>query len=149
MKVILVEDIEKLGHKGDVVEVADGYARNYLIPRDLVLEATPANLKELEKRKKRQAGREAQEEAKAKELAARLRDRTIVVQAKAGEGGRLFGSITGQDIARTVALDLGVELDRRKIELKDPLKALGEHIVPIRLHKDFTVEVTVKVDAKE
>ena len=148
MKVILIEDIKKLGKKDDVVEVADGYARNYLIPRGLVIEANPANLKELEKRRKRQAGREALEEARARELADRLRHKTIVVQAKAGEGGRLFGSITGQDIAHTLAADLGVQIDRRKIELKEPLKALGEHTIPIRLHRDFTVEVIVKVEAK-
>ncbi|NLJ33146.1 MAG: 50S ribosomal protein L9 [Firmicutes bacterium] len=149
MKVILLEDIKKLGKKGDVVDVAPGYARNYLLPRDLVLEATPANLRELEKRKKRQAGREAQEEAEAKKLAAQLEGKTILVRAKAGDGGRLFGSITSQDIARTMAADLGVELDRRKIELKEPLKTLGDHTISIRLYRDFTVEVAVKVEAKD
>ena len=120
---------------------------NYLIPRGLAIEANPANLKELEKEGNvKQAGRP--EEARARELADRLRHKTIVVQAKAGEGGRLFGSITGQDIAHTLAADLGVQIDRRKIELKEPLKALGEHTIPIRLHRDFTVEVIVKVEAK-
>lgn len=147
MKVILVEDMKKLGKKGDVVEVADGYARNYLLPRELVLEATAANLKELEKRKKKQATREAQEEARARELADRLRGKVITVRAKAGEGGRLFGSITGQDIAQALAAELGVNLDRRKIELTEPLKALGGYTVPIRLYREFTVDVTVKVEA--
>jgi large subunit ribosomal protein L9 len=145
MKVILTQKVKKLGNKGDVIKVADGYARNYLFPKGLAVEATAANLKDLEKAKQRQAQREAREEAEARELAARLKDRVIIVRAKAGEGGRLFGSITGQDIAQAIEAELGLKVDKRKIELKEHLKALGDYRVPIRLYKDYVVEVAVQV----
>ena len=149
MKVILTQKVKKLGEAGDVVKVADGYARNFLIPRGLAVEATAANLKELEKTRERQAQREAREEEEARELAARLKERVIVVRGKAGEGGRLFGSITGQDIAHAIEAELGTRVDKRKVELKEPLKALGDYKVPVRLYKDFVVEVAVQVVEEE
>lgn len=149
MKVILKERMKGLGSAGDVVQVADGYARNYLIPRGLAVEATPANLKELERRKQQEAKKQAQEEAEAKEAAARLAGRTITIQAKAGEGGKLFGSITGQDIATALEKEVGVKVDKRKIEVKEPLKALGDYRVPIKLYKNVTAEVIVRVEAEE
>ena len=145
MKVILTQRVKKIGDVGDVVRVANGYARNYLIPRGLAVEATAANLKEAEKAKERQAQKEAREEAEARELAARLKERVIVLEGKAGEGGRLFGSITGQDIAQAIEAELGTKVDKRKVELKEPLKALGDYKVPVRLYKDYVVEVAVQV----
>ena len=144
MKVILTQRVKKIGDVGDVVRVADGYARNYLIPRGLAVEATAANLKEAEKAKERQAQKEARG-GRSQELAARLKERVIVLEGKAGEGGRLFGSITGQDIAQAIEAELGTKVDKRKVELKEPLKALGDYKVPVRLYKDYVVEVAVQV----
>ena len=148
MKVILTETVKKLGHEGDVVNVADGYARNYLFPRGWAVEATPANLKELQKKKDRQAKREAQEKAAAEALAQRLEGKTLNLTVKAGEGGKLFGSITGQDIAKALADQLAVAVNRRKVDLKEPLKAVGEYRVPIRLYKDVVAEITVELVAQ-
>jgi large subunit ribosomal protein L9 len=149
MKVILKETVKSLGNEGDVINVSAGYARNYLLPRGLAMEATTANLKQLQKIKALQAQKQAEEEAAAKQLAARLQGKKIVVRAKAGESGKLFGSITGQEIARALEQDSNIKVDKRKIELKEPLKSLGEHTVTIRLYKELTAEIIVKVESGE
>ena len=148
MKVILTHDIRALGRKGDVKEVADGYARNYLIPKDLALEATPANIKLLNDQKASMIHRELQDEAEAKELAGKLKDVVITFQAKVGEGGRLFGSITAKDIVEEIKKKTHYELDKRKLEIDEAIKNAGDHPVKIHLYKEITATITVKVVAE-
>lgn len=147
MKVILRQPVKGLGEEGAVVSVADGYARNFLFPRNLAVEASEANLKILHERRRRieEEARRVLEEAKA--LGARLKGRTVTVRVRAGENGRLFGSVTSQDIADALEGDLGVRVDKRRIELSDPLKSVGSYHVTVRLHSQVTVELSVNVVA--
>lgn len=145
MKVILLQQVKDLGEPGDVVEVAAGYGRNFLIPRGLAVEATKANLKKLQEQ---QAARQRQEEREleaARQIAGELNQATITIQAKAGESGRLFGSVTTADIAKAIAAQKGHKIDRRKILLDEPLRELGSTVVEIRLHPQVTTSVTVEV----
>ena len=143
MKIVLREDVDHVGQKGDIVDVADGYARNYLVPRGLALRATAGVQKQADamKRSRDSKDRHAREAAQA--IADQLTP-TIRVEARAGEGGRLFGSVTSADVADAVRAQTGVELDRRKTQLAEPLKELGAVEVPVKLHAD--VEVTLTVD---
>ncbi|MDN5293396.1 MAG: large subunit ribosomal protein [Eubacteriales bacterium] len=143
MKVILKQDVKKLGKKGDVVEVAEGYARNYLLPRGLAVEASAGNLKTLEKQKEAEQRRREEEKAEALRIAEKLKEITVVVHGKAGENGRLFGSVTAKDVAEALAKDFGIKIDRRKMQLEEPIKAVGVYYIPVRLHAE--VEATVKV----
>lgn len=143
MKVILKQDVKKLGKKGDVVEVAEGYARNYLLPRGLAVEASAGNLKTLQKQKEAEQRRREEEKAEALRIAEKLKEITVVVHGKAGENGRLFGSVTAKDVAETLARDFGIKIDRRKMQLEEPIKAVGVYYIPVRLHAE--VEATVKV----
>lgn len=147
MKVILLQDVKALGKKGSVKEVAEGYGRNFLLPRKLAVEATTANMKILEKENQRLAEDEAKKLADAKALAARLKEAEIVVKGKAGEGGRLFGSITNKEIADAISAVVGTEIDKRKVELNEAVKALGEYKVMIRLHPQVHQEIIVRVIA--
>lgn len=145
VKVILLQQVKDLGEPGDVVEVAAGYGRNFLIPRGLAVEATKANLKKLQEQ---QAARQRQEEREleaARQIAGELNQATITIQAKAGESGRLFGSVTTADIAKAIAAQKGHKIDRRKILLDEPLRELGSTVVEIRLHPQVTTSVTVEV----
>lgn len=150
MEVILKEDVANLGHRGDVVKVADGYGRNFLLPRKLALQATVANKAVIEQMKSAAARRSATEKVQAEELLAKLAQVTVSFTRKSGENGHLFGSVTSADIAAELAIK-GFELDRRKIELKEPLKALGTFDVPVKLHREVTAHLKVKVqgDAAE
>lgn len=147
MEVILLQDMDKLGTRGQVVKVADGYARNYLLPQKQAVAATPQNLKWLEQQRVRFLKQEASEKADAADLAKLLADVSITETRKAGEQGTLFGSVTAQDIADKLAAQ-GYKIDRRKIQLEHPLKVLGEYDVPIRLHREVTATVKVKVEAE-
>jgi len=145
MKVILLQDITHQGKQGDVKVVADGYARNYLFPRKLALEASGGALKNIELRN-------AQEERKAEKLlhgaeqtAAQLQDQTVTLKVRAGENNRLYGRVTVSDIADAVERELKVKLDKRKINLLDPIKSVGEYNVPVRLHRDVDVQLKVSV----
>lgn len=144
MEVILKEDVANLGHRGDVVKVADGYGRNFLLPRKLALQATVANKAVIEQMKSAAARRSATEKVQAEELLAKLEPVVLSFTRKSGENGHLFGSVTSADIAAELATK-GFELDRRKIELKEPLKALGNFDVPVRLHREVTAHLKVKV----
>jgi large subunit ribosomal protein L9 len=150
MEVILKDDVVNLGHRGDVVKVADGYARNFLLPRKLALQATAANKAVIEQMKSAAARRAATEKAQAEELAARLAPVVLSFTRKAGEQGHLFGSVTSADISAELAAQ-GFEIDRRKIQLDEPLKSLGEHAVTIRLYREVngTVKVTIAAEAVE
>lgn len=144
MEVILREDVEKLGNRGQVVKVADGYARNFLLPRRLAVIATEANKKIVEQ--ERQAGlrREAKEQSSAEELAAMLNNVVLTTVQKAGEQDVLFGSVTATDIASLLEKQ-GYNIDRRKIVLENPIKTLGEHTVQVKLHREVSAAVKVVV----
>jgi len=144
MKVILTKDVPKLGHREDVVTVSDGYGRNYLIPQGLAVEATPENLNRI---KQKEAAKQREREQELKKLQAKadkIDGYTLILTVNAGEEGRLFGSVTTQDIARGLKEMLGVDVDRKKIELDEPLKQLGTYDVDIKIHPDITA--TIKVD---
>jgi ribosomal protein L9 len=148
MEIILREDIEKLGHRGDIVKVADGYARNYLLPKRLAVLATESNKKIVEQERQAHLRREAKLEAEAAELAKVLNTLTLTISQRAGEQDQLFGSVTAKDIADALERQ-NYTVDRRKILLEDPIKTLGEHKVPIRLHRNVTAEITVQVVREE
>ena len=145
MEVILKEDVPKLGHRGDVIKVAEGYGRNYLLPRKLAIEATQANKAVIEQMKQAAVRRSAVEKADSEGLAKQLENVAITFQRKAGEKDHLFGSVTSSDIAEALEKK-GFNIDRRKIHLSDPLKSLGEFEVPIRLHREVTSRVKVVIE---
>jgi large subunit ribosomal protein L9 len=145
MKVILKQDVEKLGKTGDVVKVAPGYGRNFLIPRNLAIEATPGNIKVAEMEKISQARRDHREKESATLLARDIVKLTVTIQRKSGEEGSLYGSVTALDIAEFL-VNHKIDIDKRKIQLEEPIKTLGEYQVPIRLHREVTVPVKVIVE---
>jgi len=147
MEVILKEDVPNLGLRGDVVKVADGFGRNYLLPRKMAMQATAANKAVIEQMKAAAERRSASEKAQAEELVTKLEPVVLSFTRRAGEAGHLFGSVTSADIAADLAAQ-GFEVDRRKIQLGEPLKSLGEYKVAIRLHREVTARVTVKVLAE-
>lgn len=147
MKVILLENVKKLGSKGDIVEVSDGYGRNFLIPRGLAVAADASNLKQLQHEKKVVERREARELQEAQELKRRLESMSFTLEVKSGEKGRLFGSITAGDIAEAVKKQADVELDRRKIDLSDPIKSVGKYAISVRIHPGVTAKLKVVVQA--
>ena len=148
MEVILREDVDKLGSRGQIVKVAAGYARNFLLPKRLAVAATDSNKKIVEQERQAALRREAKESADAAELAKMLNRVTLSISQKAGENDQLFGSVTSKDIADLLERQ-GYTIDRRKIQLDGAIKTLGEHKVPIRLHRDVTAEVTVHVAKEE
>ena len=145
MKVILLKDVKGQGKKGEVKDVAEGYARNYLFKNKLAIEATPGNLKALEAQKRKTAQKEQEEKEKAIKLKDELADLTLEMKAKAGEGGRLFGSITSKQIAEKLEKDYGHKIDRRKIELDEPIRSLGYTTVPVKLHPEVSGSIKVHV----
>ena len=151
MEVILKEDVLKLGHRGDVVKVADGYGRNYLLPEKLAIEATAANKAVIEQMKASAVRKSAREKVDAEALAAQLDEIELVFERKVGEHEHMFGSVTSADIAKELEAKGFTTVDRRKIALDDPLKTLGEYHVPVKLHREVTahVKVTVKSDQTE
>jgi len=148
MEVILREDIEKLGSRGDVVKVAPGYARNFLIPKRMAVAATDSNKKIVEQERQAHLRREAKAEGEAQDLAKMMNGVTVTIRQKAGENDQLFGSVTVKDIADALAAQ-NYTIDRRKIQLEEPIKQLGESKVPVRLHKNVTAEITVVVAKEE
>lgn len=146
MEVILKEDVANLGHRGDVVKVADGYGRNFLLPRKLALQATLANKAVIEQMKAAAARRSAEEKVQAQALVAKLEPLTLSFTRKSGENGQLFGSVTTADIASELAAK-GFEIDRRKIQLSEPIKSLGSFTVSVKLHREVTAHVGVHVVA--
>lgn len=147
MDVILREHVDKLGRRGEVVKVADGYARNYLLPRKLALLATDGSKKQIERERVKFEARELEEKNVAEAVAARLATIEIVIARKVGETEALYGSVTSADIAEALA-GKGFEIERRKLQLPDPIKKIGEVDVPIRLHREVTASVKVKVVAE-
>lgn len=147
MEVILKEDVANLGHRGDVVKVADGYGRNFLLPRKLALQATTQNKAVIEQMKAAAARRSATEKVQAETLAAQLEPLVLSFTRKSGENGHLFGSVTSADIAQEIEAK-GFEVDRRKIQLNEPIKAVGSISVAIKLHREVTAHVKVEVAAE-
>jgi len=148
MEVILREDVPKLGHRGDIVVVKEGYARNFLLPKKLALEATAANRKQIEEMKAAAVRRRTEEKGGAEQLAAQLGELVLTIPAKAGESDQLFGSVTAMDVAAALEAR-GFQIDKRKVELDAPLKTLGEYKVPVRLHPDVAAAVQVNVVREE
>ena len=147
MEVILKEDVDNLGHRGDVVKVADGYGRNFLLPRKLAMQATEANKAVIEQMKAAAARRSATEKAQAEVLVTKLEPVVLDFTRKSGEAGHLFGSVTSADIAAALEAK-GFEVDRRKIQLDEPLKSVGEFSVAIKLHREVTAQVKVTIQAE-
>ena len=145
MDIVLLEDVKSLGKKGQVVKVNDGYARNFILPKKLGVEATPKNLNELKLQKANAEKVAAQQLAEAKALAEKLAGLSVTVSMKAGEGGRAFGSVSGKEISKAISEQLKLDIDKKKFQLPDPLKTFGTHEVPIKLHKYVTANLAVKV----
>jgi len=145
MKVILLSDVKALGKKGDVVDVAEGYARNFLLPRSLASEANKGALAAHADQKRAQEKREAQTLADAKELATKIESTQLAVKAKAGGNGKLFGAVTNADVAAALANTLAVDVDKHKIEIKSQIKALGSYPVEIKLHRNVVAKATINV----
>lgn len=145
MKVILLQDVVKVGKEGEVVNVSDGYARNYLFPRSLAVEAVGGALKNLQMKNALEERRSEKLLSQANQAKTALEGKTVTVTARAGSGDRLYGSITASDIAEAIQKSLGVSVDKRKVQLADPIKAMGSHTVAVKLHRDVTVPVTVEV----
>lgn len=148
MQVILREDIDKLGNIGDLVKVADGYARNFLVPNKKAIEATPDNLNAMNHAKKMVSDRIRKIKKVATAEADQLRGLAVIIKAKTGEEGKLFGSVTSMDIADAVKAK-GVEIDKRKIVLDEPIKRLGDYTVSVKMHADILVDIKVTVIAEE
>lgn len=149
MKIVLRNDVENVGKQGDLIEVADGYARNFLVPRGLAIVATKGAVKQAQAMQRAREVREARERETAEEIAGRLRSQNIRVTARAGEAGKLFGSVTAGDVADAVHQQLGVELDRRRLELAEPIRELGPHEVSLHIHEGVEATFNVVVEAAE
>lgn len=145
MEVILLEDVKSLGKKDEIVKVSDGYARNYVLPKKLGVEATSKNLNELKLKKANEEKVAKQKLEEAKAFAKVLEESSVELKMKSGEGGRTFGSISSKEIAQEAKKQLNFELDKKKIILDEPIKTLGVHIVKVKLHKDVTAKLTIKV----
>jgi large subunit ribosomal protein L9 len=148
MEVILREDVSNLGNRGDVVKVADGYGRNFLLPKQLAMEATPANKAVIDQMKAAAVRRSAKEKSEAEALVTQLNAISLVFTRKVGEGDHLFGSVTSSDIAQELAAK-GFTIDRRKVQLDEPLKSTGEFHVPVKLHREVTAHIGVTVKGEE
>jgi large subunit ribosomal protein L9 len=148
MEVILKEDVEKLGHRGDVVKVAQGYGRNFLLPKKLAIEATPANKAVIEQMKASAVRRSAKEKGDAQQLLTQIEQVTLTFARKTGDGDHLFGSVTAVDISQALEAK-GFTVERRKVHMEEPLKTLGEFHIPVRLHREVTAHVKVNVVKEE
>jgi len=150
MKVILTEDIKGVGVKGQVYEASDGYARNFLFPKKKAIEATKANLNELDLKKKAAAGKAERDLTQAKARAEEFKDKTVLIHVKTGENGRLFGSVTANEIASALLTQFGISVDKKKITLPEPIKTVGEATATVKLHPSVTANIKLEVtNAKE
>lgn len=149
MKVILQAEVKKLGKKDDIIEVSEGYARNYLLPKQLAIPATATNVNSAVQKRAAEERKAKQQFDEAKVMAAQLKKVSVTVAAKLGAGGKLFGSITAQDVANALKEQYQIEIDKRKIELKEAVKSLGTYAVTIKVHPEVTSQIEMKVTAKE
>ncbi len=148
MKLILLEDVKGVGKKGDVVNKNDGYALNFLIPKKLAVEATKSNINDLELKKKADERRKKEEYEEAKELGEKLKDKIVKVSVKAGENGKVFGSVTNKEISAALLQQTGIDIDKKKITFNDPIKMVGRRTVKVKLHPKVTVELTVEISGE-
>lgn len=148
MRIILRADVANLGKRGDIIDVADGYGRNYLVPKGIALKASDGAQSQAKAMRRSRDLRDAQDRSAAEEVATTLVPKVVTITARAGGEGKLFGSVTASDIASAVESQTGVELDRRKLELDEPVKTLGTHVVSVRLHTDVQFPITVEVVAE-
>lgn len=145
MEIVLLEDVKALGKKGQIVKVNEGYARNFILPKKLGVEATTKNLNDLKLQKANADKIAAEQLAAAKELAEKIEKSSVTLSIKAGDNGKAFGSVSGKEIARAVLEQLSLEIDKKKMVLPEPLKTFGTHEVPIKLHREVTAKLPVKV----
>jgi len=145
---VLRDDVEGVGHRGDVVDVSEGYGRNFLVPKGLAIVATPGIQAQAEAMRSARLRRDARDRVAAEEVAVKLAGRPVTVTRRAGEGGRLFGSVTSTDIAEAVAGQLGFEIDRKRVQVDEPIREVGSHTVIVKLHADVQVPITVEVTAQ-
>ena len=145
MEVILLQDVKALGKKGQKVKVSDGYARNFILPKKLGVEATAKNMNDLKLQKQHEDKLAEQRLEETKALAEKIAEKPVVVKIRAGEGGRVFGSVSAKEIAAACTEQLGFEVDKKKMQLSEPIRALGTTMVPVKLHKDVTAQLSVKV----
>lgn len=145
MKIILKQDVNGLGKKDEIVNASDGYAKNYLLPRGIAIEATEGNVNEAKNKQKAADDKKKRELAQAKEFASKLEGKTVSIQAKAGESGKLFGAIAGKDIADAIKVQYKAEVDKKKIVLHDPIKTAGDHKVEIKIYPGVSVEINVNI----
>lgn len=146
MKVILKQEVKGLGKKEDLVNVSDGYARNFLFPRGLAAEASATNINIMNTKKEAEKSKKDRELAQAKDLAAKLKDITVTIKTKSGENGKLFGSITTKDISDKLKSDFGLDIDKKKMVLSDPIKAIGTSEVEVKLYPEVSGKLTVKIE---
>ena len=145
MEIVLLEDVKALGKKGQIVKVNDGYARNFILPKKLGVEATSKNLNDLKLQKANAEKVAAEQLAAAKELAEKIEKLTVTLKMKAGEGGKAFGSVSSKEIGKAIEDQIGLEIDKKKLVLPEPIKTFGTHEVPVKLHKDVVAKLVVKV----
>lgn len=146
MKIILIQDVKKLGKKGEIIEVNDGYARNYILPQKLGIEANSKNLNDLKLQKMKEEKDAQKLLDEAKELAEKIGEQSVVVKMKAGEGGKVFGSVSAKEIAEAMKKQNGLEIDKKKIQLQEPIRSFGVHEVGVKLHPQVTATLRVKVE---
>ncbi len=145
MQIVLLEDVKSLGKKGEIVKVNEGYARNFILPKKLGVEATAKNLNDLKLKKANEEKVAAKLLEEARELGAKLEKSSVTLSIKAGDNGKAFGSVSGKEISKAVQEQLGLDLDKKKLVLPEPLKSFGTHQVPVKLHRDVTAKLSVKV----
>ena len=145
MKVILMEDVKTLGKKGQIVEINDGYARNYVLPKKLGIEATPKNMNDLKLKKANEEKVAAQILAEAQAFAEDIKEKPVTLMIKCGEGGKTFGSVSSKEVAAACKAQLGIDIDKKKLQIAEPMRALGNYIVPYKVHPKVTAQITVRV----
>lgn len=145
MKVILLDDVKKVGKKGELVNTSDGYARNFLFPKKLAVEATKSSINDMKLKQQSEKRRQEELLEQAKELAEEIKGSEITIKVKAGDGGKIFGSVSTKEITKAAKEQLGFDIDKKKMQIKDPIKALGTHIIPIKLTAKVKTELKVKV----
>lgn len=145
MKVILLEDVKSVGKKGQLVNTSDGYAKNFLFPKNLAVEATKSNMNDFELKQKAEAKRKKEELEQAQQMAKELENKTVTVKVKTGENGKLFGSVTNKEVAEEIVKQTGLNIDKKKVSIGDPIKMVGERTAVIKLHPKVSAEITIKV----
>lgn len=145
MKMILLEDVKSIGKKGELINASEGYAKNFLLPKKLAVEATKANLNEYELKQKSEAKRKEEELNQAKALAELLKEKVVTIAVKTGSNGKLFGSVTNKEVADAIVEQTKLDIDKKKVSIGDPIKMIGERTATVRLHPKVTAEVTIKI----